>query len=174
MALMALVATPLHAQESAPRPVPELDLQRYAGLWYEISRYPNRFQQDCAGEVTATYTLRDDGRIDVLNRCRKASDEYMEARGIARLASPDAPASRLEVRFAPGFLSFLPFVWADYWVVDLAPDYSHAVVGHPERTYLWVLARAPEIDEEIYEGILRRVAAQGYDIDQLVETRQAR
>ncbi len=94
------------------RTVSSVDLKRYTGQWYEIARLPNRFEKNCAGEVTANYTLRDDGRINVVNRCRKTNDEWEEAEGVARIVNKTTNA-QLEVRFAPSFLSFLPFVWGD-------------------------------------------------------------
>lgn len=168
-----LTATAKQSTTGDVAPVASLDLERYAGQWYEIARLPNRFQRDCASDVTATYVLRDDGRIDVINRCKKADGEPMEATGIARLSAEDEPASKLKVRFAPAFLSILPFVWADYWVIDLAPDYSYAVVGHPDRDYLWVLSRTPAIDNQLYEEIARRFTEQGYDAARMIKTRQA-
>jgi apolipoprotein D and lipocalin family protein len=167
---LVLAAGPAAAGEVTA--VPELDLERYAGRWFEIARYPNRFQRDCAGEVTATYTLGPDGRIGVRNECVCADGSRIDAEGVARLESAGGPASRLRVRFAPGWLSFLPFVWARYWVIDLALDYSHAVVGEPERKYLWVLGRTPALSDEVYAAILARLEAQGYDPSRLERTRQ--
>jgi apolipoprotein D and lipocalin family protein len=155
------------------RVVEQLDLEQYAGRWYEIARLPNRFQNDCASDVTATYELREDGRIDVINRCLRSDGEPMSATGLARLASKDGPTSELKVRFAPSFLTFLPFVWADYWVIDLGPDYSYAVVGNPNRDYLWVLSRAPQMADDLYEEIIGRAAEQGFQVDRLVRTRQS-
>jgi len=153
--------------------VPSVDLTRYAGTWYEIARYPNRFQDFCAGDVTATYTLLEDGRIEVVNQCRKGSGEMAKAKGAARLASRNGPNTKLKVRFAPAWLSFLPFVWGNYWIIDLAPDYSHAVIGEPKREYLWVLSRTPQMDDALYQQILARIASQGYDVGRLVKTRQS-
>ena len=97
------------AQGKAPlRVVPEVDLDRYAGQWYEIARLPNRFQKRCAGEVTANYTLQPDGKISVLNRCRLESGEHIQAKGVARVAGKKQANSMLKVRFAPSFLSFIP------------------------------------------------------------------
>jgi apolipoprotein D and lipocalin family protein len=166
-------ATPAGGQAAGePRAVAELDLERYAGRWFEIARLPNRFQRDCASDVTATYELREDGRINVINRCLKADGEVIEATGLARLASDDEPASKLKVRFAPAFLTFLPFVWADYWVIDLARDYSYAVVGHPDRDYLWVLSRTPMMDDRLYDEIVERASEQGFEVDRLIKTPQ--
>lgn len=153
------------------RTVAAVDLKRYTGQWYEIARLPNRFQKTCAGEVTANYSLRADGRINVVNRCRKRNDKWEEAEGVARVVNNSTNA-QLEVRFAPSFLSFLPFVWGDYWIVDLAPDYSYAAVGDPSRKYFWVLARTPQMDDRTYKAILERAAAQGFDTGRVVKTRQ--
>jgi apolipoprotein D and lipocalin family protein len=160
------------AKEKTPPPevVPEVDLDKYAGRWYEVARFPNRFQKDCTGDVTATYTLREDGEIDVLNQCREKGGQFKKAEGRARRASKDGPNTKLEVRFAPAFLRFLPFVWGDYWIIDLAPDYSHAVVGDPSRKYLWVLARAPQMGEEAYRAAVSRAEAQGFDVSRLSKT----
>lgn len=164
------------AQEGPERPlgvVPAVNLVRYSGTWYEIARLPNRFQEQCAGDVTATYTLLDNGEIKVVNRCRKESGEIEEAEGRARLASADEPNTKLKVRFAPAFLSFLPFVWGDYWIIELAPDYSYAVIGEPARKYLWILSRTPSIEESTLQDILTRVKQKGYVLDGLVRTKQA-
>lgn len=90
--------------------VPSVDLKKYAGKWYEIARLPNSFQKNCAGDVAATYTPRPDGKITVLNECREKNGKTKQAEGLARVASKNGPNTKLEVRFAPSFLSFLPFV----------------------------------------------------------------
>lgn len=153
--------------------VPTVDLSRYAGKWYEVARLPNRFQQKCAGEVTATYALLAGKRVNVINECRQKNGQMIRAMGQARLASPNGPNSKLEVRFAPAWLIWLPAVWGDYWIIDLAPDYSYAVVGSPDRKYLWILARTPRLDDTIYQRIIRQTAARGFAVAQLVQTRQA-
>jgi lipocalin/uncharacterized protein YbjT (DUF2867 family)/ligand-binding SRPBCC domain-containing protein len=160
------------AQTRAPvRTVSLVDLDRYAGDWFEIARFPNRFQRQCLGDVRASYARRADGRLDVVNRCR-TSNGQTEARGVARIVDEQTFA-RLKVRFAPAWLSFLPLVWGDYWIIALAPDYSWAVVGDPGRDYLWILARVPRLDDESIA--LARAAARdnGFDVERLVPTRQA-
>jgi len=160
------------AQTPAPvRTVPFVDLDRYAGDWFEIARFPNRFQRRCVGDVRASYTRRPDGRLDVVNRCRIA-DGQTEARGVARIVDEQTFA-RLKVRFAPAWLSFLPLVWGDYWIIGLAPDYSWAVVGEPGRDYLWILARAPRLDEESIAATRAAARASGYDVERLVQTSHA-
>ena len=173
---LAAVAVPgaLGAErQAAPvEAVPRLDLDRYAGRWYEIARLPNKFQDDCACCVTATYTPRDGGRLTVVNECRTADGKPNAVEGVAIRATADGPASKLKVRFAPGFLSFLGFVWGDYWVLDLAEDYSHALVGSPDRKYLWVLSREPTMDEERYAGILEKAGGMGFDTTRVQTTAQ--
>ena len=152
--------------------VPTVDLTRYAGTWYEIARLPNWFQKQCTGDVTATYSLLEDGTLRVVNSCRKANGETTEAEGRAKLANKGEPNTKLKVRFAPKFLSFLPFVWGDYWIIDLADDYGYAVIGEPSRKYLWVLSRRPIMDDTILQSVLDQVKQQGYDLSGLIRTKQ--
>jgi len=171
VAVAVVAALPLMAAQPPLRVVPDVDLTRYAGTWYEIARLPNRFQAKCAGEVVATYQPQPDGRIVVTNRCRTSTGEVTVATGIARRVD-GRPPSVLEVRFAPAFLSFLPAVWGDYQIIALGPDYDHAVVGTPDRAYLWVLSRAPRMEADLYRRLLDDARAQGFDVARVVETRQ--
>ena len=171
----AMMTASAQAQAQAPAPVrtvERVDLQRYLGEWFEIARFPNRFQRTCAGDVRATYARRPDGRIDVINRCRTAQGAMQEVQGVARVVDLNTSA-KLKVRFAPGFLSFLPFVWGDYWVIGLAGDYSWAVVGSPDRAYLWILARTPVLSADRYDSALAAARANGFDVQRLVKTSQA-
>ncbi len=159
------------AQSGAPvRTVASVDLNRYAGDWFEIARFPNWFQRQCVGDVRASYARRPDGQLDVLNRCRTADGET-EARGIARIVDQKTFA-KLKVRFAPAWLSWLPVIWGDYWVIGLAPDYSWAVVGDPDRKYLWILARAPRLDDESLAAARAAARDNGFDVGRLVPTPQ--
>ncbi|NEZ04044.1 lipocalin family protein [Wenzhouxiangella sp. XN201] len=159
--------------EQALELVDELDLERYQGTWYEIARLPNRFQSDCAGAVSAHYQLRADGRVDVTNRCRRTDGGWIEAQGVARRADDDGSPAALEVRFAPHWLSFLPFVWGDYRVIALGEDYDHALVGSEDREFLWVLARERELPQATFDRLIERARSQGFDTDQLVRTQQS-
>ena len=173
-AVLAVAAVVRADKKREPlRVVPSVDPERYAGRWYEIARLPNRFQTKCAGDVTADYAVRGGGGFDVLNRCRRADGRTAEAKGRARAADARGPNSKLKVRFAPAYLSFLPFVWGDYQIIDLAPDYSHAVVGEPGRKYLWVLSRTPRMDDEAYARAVARAAEQGFDVSRLLRTEQS-
>ena len=168
--LITLCAMPAFgASESAPPlvTVGSVDASRYAGRWFEIAHYPNRFQRQCVGNTTAEYTLREDGTFRVVNRCSTASGDT-EVEGIARRSG--AATDRLEVSFLPALLRWLPIGWGKYWVIGLAPDYRYAVVGEPSREYLWILSRTPTLsdpDRQAIEGVLR---AKGYDAAKLVAT----
>jgi apolipoprotein D and lipocalin family protein len=171
--LLTLFAALLVKAEKRERPlrvVQSVDLARYSGLWYEVARLPNRFQDKCAGDVTAEYQLVEADRMKVVNRCRKENGQITEAQGVARVAGRRGENSRLKVRFAPSFLSFLPFVWGDYQIIELAPDYSYALVGEPSRKYLWILSRTPHLDEATYGKLTEAAALQGFDIGKLVRT----
>jgi apolipoprotein D and lipocalin family protein len=168
--LLFFGAVPGCRSTTAPGPplevVEDLDVERYMGHWYEIASYPQYFQRDCVA-TRAEYALRDDGRIRVLNRCRDGSldAEWRQAEGVAWIVDPESSKAKLAVSF------FWPFK-GDYWVIDLGPDYEYAVVGHPERKYLWILSRTPTLPDETYRKILRRIEAQGYDLAPLTETLQ--
>jgi len=156
----------LRAEEGTPgvtnpvTTVPAVDLTQYTGLWYEISKIPNRFQKQCAKGTTAQYTLRDDGRIDVINRCIKQDGSPDEAKGIARIVDQDTNA-RLEVSFV-SFLGWRPF-WGDYWVIGLDQAYQWAIVGTPDRKYGWILARTPAIDQVTSDAIHTILVDNGYE-----------
>ena len=170
------LAAPPHALSGqelpAVRTVPGVDLQRYAGDWYEVARLPNRFQRRCLGDVRATYTVRPDGRLDVLNQCR-TGDGAIDAKGIARVVDTRTSA-KLKVRFAPAALSFLPFVWGDYWILGLAPDYSWSVVGSPDRKYLWILSRTPGLPSPALAAAVDIARVNGFDAGRLIGLSVAR
>lgn len=148
-----------------------LDVPRYLGTWYEIAKFPNWFQKKCVSNTKAVYTAKPDGNLRVLNSCKTAGGETSEAEGLARqIGAKDSP--KLEVRFAPEWLSFLPLVWGDYWVIDIDPQYQVAAVSDPRREYLWVLSRTPQLDPKVYAEVLQRLKQQQFDIQKLELTPQ--
>lgn len=161
LALVVLMDPSARQDAGQVSTVSAVNLDRYAGEWHEAARLPNRFQEKCAGDVRATYTRRTDGRIDVVNRCRAKDGSTTEAGGIARVVDT-ATNAKLKVRFAPAFLSFLPMVWGDYWILGLAADYSWAVVGSPDRKYLWILSRTPVMDAPQMDAAIAVARAQGF------------
>jgi apolipoprotein D and lipocalin family protein len=168
---MLVAVMMMAALQSEPvRTVDAVDLDRYLGDWFEIARFPNRFQRACMGDVRATYARRSDGRIDVVNRCRATDGHLIEAQGVARIVDARTSA-KLKVRFAPAVLSCLALVWGDYWIVGLADDYSWAVVGSPDRAYLWILARTSTLETARLDAARAAARANGFDIDRLAMTR---
>ncbi|MFM6987035.1 MAG: lipocalin family protein [Hydrogenophaga sp.] len=164
-------ATPLAAPPL--QTVERLEVSRYLGTWYEIAKFPNRFQRQCVADTQALYRWREEGQLEVINRCRQADGHIAEAVGRARQAGA-ADSPRLAVRFAPAWLAWLPAVWGDYWVIDLDPDYRLVAVSEPRREYLWVLSRTPQVDTAAYQALLRRLQAQGFDLTRLETTPQSR
>jgi apolipoprotein D and lipocalin family protein len=135
--------------------VAKVDVARYLGRWYEIARLPNRFQKGCAGS-TADYALREDGEISVINSCRNEQDGRLDqVTGRAWIIDTSSNA-QLKVTF------FWPFR-GDYWIIELGKEYEYAVVGTPNRKYLWILSRTASMDDGLYAAILQRAGQQGFD-----------
>jgi apolipoprotein D and lipocalin family protein len=165
-ALGLVVARSLMALSGAPlRTVSKVDLNRYVGTWYEIARYPNRFQRKCVGDTSATYTLRPDRKLRVVNSCRERDGEINTAKGTARVVDK-ATNAKLKVTF------FWPFS-GDYWIVGLGSDYEYAIVGEPKRKYLWILSRSPNMDPALYTRAIAQIEAAGYDPSKLMRTQQS-
>lgn len=145
--------------------VPSVDLKKYAGKWYEIASFPQRFQKGC-NCTTAEYTPTEEGYIIVENRCNKGSvngkESYIKGKAFVEKNSGNA---KLKVQF------FWPFK-GKYWIIDLADDYSYAVVGHPNRKYLWILSRTPKMGDVIYRQITSRLQEKGFDLSKLKKTAQ--
>ncbi|XDZ32211.1 lipocalin family protein [Xanthomonas sp. NCPPB 2632] len=156
----ALASTPVTA-------VSHLDLDRYAGTWHEIARLPMWFQRKCEKDVTAHYTPQPDGTVAVHNACVTAEGKTIASDGVARRPEPFA-LGKLQVRFAPAWLSWVPLVWADYWVVALDDDYRWAMIGQPGRKYLWILSREPSLDRKTFEELKARAVSMGYDLGPLI------
>ena len=149
-------------------PVSQLDLARYAGTWHEIAHLPMFFQRKCVSDTTATYTRRADGTVEVDNACRTTEGKVQRSVGAAKPVTGQPGA--LKVRFAPSWLGWIPGVWADYWVIDLDPNYQWAVVGSPSQKYLWILSRSPTMGKPTFDAIITRAQRRGYDTTKLVMT----
>jgi len=170
LAILTVGLTRANAQNTGPpKTVDYVDLERYTGLWYEIARIPNGFQDQCARNVTAEYVLRDDGRIDVINRCTKEDGSKDEAKGLARVEDKESNA-HLKVSFF-SILGWRP-VWGDYLVIGLGDDYDYVLVGSPDRKYGWILAREPKLSVAKLTQLHQQLRAQGYDISNFASTVQ--
>jgi apolipoprotein D and lipocalin family protein len=165
--LLGFAAAGAAGQEKPPlATVPSVDLQKYMGTWYEIASFPQKFQKGCHC-TTAEYVMTDKGYVKVINTCRKDSPDgkIKVANGKAFIVAGSNNA-KLRVQF------FWPFR-GDYWIIDLAPDYSYAVVGEPGRDYLWILSRTPELNESLFEQIVDRCLQKGFDTTRLQRTDQS-
>jgi apolipoprotein D and lipocalin family protein len=150
--------------------VASVDLNQYSGKWFEIARYSNKSQKNCIGNTTMTYTLKEEGKIGVLNECLKKDGTVIDAKGEAKIVDKTTNA-KLQMRFAPG-LAFLSMSWDDYWIIDLDEKYQYAAVGDKDHKNLWILSRTPKLSDAAYQNILRRVEALGYKPGKLVKTPQ--
>ena len=142
--------------------VPHVELEKYLGKWYEIAHLPAKFQEGC-NETTATYTLSKDGSISVLNQCTK-NGKMKQAKGKAKVVDKNSNA-KLKVTF------FWPF-YGDYWIIKLGNNYDYSVVGTPNRKYLWILSRTPQMDDNLYSQIIEYVKSKGFDTNKLIKTFQ--
>jgi apolipoprotein D and lipocalin family protein len=157
------------SQHTSITPVPSLDLNRYLGRWYEICRLPLKWEDAGATDITANYSLQDDGNVRVDNRC--FNDEGQPSRSIGEAVPIDETNARLKVSFLPEFLRWVPFTDGDYWVLKLDPDYQVALVGTPDHRNLWVLSRTPSLPQDILDQYLAEARRQGFDLSALITPR---
>ena len=176
---MALLMSSAYAQVSAtaaqinpsaePKAVDAIDVQKYAGRWYEVARLPMYFQRNCASDVQAKYSLNADKTIRVKNQCMNKEGELDVSEGVAYPQNDGN--SQLKVSFLPKGLRWVPFSKGDYWVLRIDEDYQVALVGGPSHRYLWLLSRTPDMDEAVIEDYLNTAKAQGYDLSKLIRTK---
>ncbi|HEU5067054.1 MAG TPA: lipocalin family protein [Sphingomicrobium sp.] len=151
--------------------VPILDLSRYLGRWYEICRLPLKYEDATATDTTATYSFNDDGSVRVDNRCFDEDGEPSQALG---KATPiDGAKSRLRVTFLPEYIQWIPFTSGDYWVLKIDPEYRTALVGTPDRKFLWLLARQPDLPQAAREEFLAEARWQGFELSGLITPRHS-
>ena len=176
---MALLMSSAYAQVSAtaaqinpsaePKAVDAIDVQKYAGRWYEVARLPMYFQRNCASDVQAKYSLNSDKTIKVRNQCMNKEGKLDVSEGVAYPQNDGN--SQLKVSFLPKGLRWVPFSKGDYWVLRVDEDYQVALVGGPSHRYLWLLSRTPDVDEAVIEDYLNTAKAQGYDLSKLIRTK---
>ncbi len=159
-----------------PATAAQVDLARYAGLWYEVARLPTPFEANCAGQPTAFYepVVAPEGvpTLRVVNRCLSRSGHPRQARGVARVVEGSGGA-RLKVSFLPRWLGWLPGAWADYWILHVDPGYTEALVGDPARRHLWVLSRTPAMEPARLQSLLARASEQGFDVSRVLHVAAA-
>ncbi|MBV8390919.1 MAG: lipocalin family protein [Mucilaginibacter sp.] len=162
LAGIGIAALALATRNKPLKTVGYVELEKYLGKWYEIAKFPQSFEKGCTN-VTSEYSLRDDGKINLVNSCLK-NGQLKTTTGIASV--DDKESAKLEVQFQWPFSG-------KYWIIALALDYSYAVVGHPNRKYLWILNRKPVMDSMTYNHLVLVAASRGFDIRKLVNTKQS-
>ena len=163
------MATMAYAQAQDLKTVDKVELDRYFGLWYEVARKPLSFQNKCARDVTARYTLNENGNVVVDNRCYSSDGKLNQSIGEAYVQN--APYnSKLKVSFLPEAIRWLPVGRGDYWVLKADADYKTVLVGEPKRKYMWVLSREPNIEPEVLTEYLDYAKSVGYDLSDLIKT----
>jgi len=140
--------------------VPHVELEKYLGKWYEIAHLPFRFEDGCS-DITATYSLREDGDVSVLNECLK-NGKVKRAKGKAKIVDKTTGA-KLKVTF------FWPF-YGDYWIINLGENYDYAVVGTPNRKYLWILNRTPQMNDKLFSQLIAHAKSKGFNVTNLIKT----
>jgi apolipoprotein D and lipocalin family protein len=155
----------LHSKAQELQTVAHVDLENYAGKWYEIASFPQRFSKGCTCS-TANYTLTEKGFVIVENRCNRDTINGKESYVYGKaFVVPNTGNSKLKVQF------FWPFK-GKYWIIELASDYSYAVVGHPNFKYLWILSRTPKMEESTYQQIISRIKIKEFDVSKIRLTTQ--
>lgn len=158
--IVILFSAAMFTQQNPLKTVKYVDLNKYAGLWYEVAKIPNSFQDQCIKGTTAKYILKEDGEIAVINSCIDEDGEVDDADGLARIVDKKSNA-KLEVSFFSIF-GWRP-IWGDYWIIGLDENYEWAIVGTPSRKYGWVLSRTPKLENETMEKIFLILKDQGYN-----------
>lgn len=166
------IAAVSYAQSRPLTTVDKIEIDRYLGVWYEIARKPMYFQKQCDRHVTATYTLNENGNVDVLNRCLSEDGTVNQVKGEAFIQN--APFnSKLKVSFLPEVVRWLPVARGDYWILKIDDDYQTVLVGEPKRKYMWVLSRTPDLNETKLNEYLQYAQSQGYNTKDLIRTKQS-
>jgi len=168
--LIVFLFSQMSFSQKEMKPVPSVDLKKYAGLWYEYSKIPNSFQKQCVSNTTAEYKLLEDGTIQVNNSCTDEDGKRDFVSGVARIVDRETNA-KLEVSFFSIF-GWRP-IWGDYWVIGLDKDYQYAVVGTPGRKYGWVLSRSPKLTDEQLTEINKILTEQDYDLKKFVRSKHS-
>lgn len=159
------------ATASEVQTVKHVDIERYLGTWYEIASIPQRFQKKCASHVKAEYSFAEKGQIKVVNSCKTKDGEIKKAEARAKPIDGDDSNSKLKVTFVK-FIGWIYLFGGNYWIIDLADDYSYAVVGDPTREYAWILSRTRGISSSDLEAAVRSLEVNGYDTCELITTIQ--
>lgn len=158
-AAVLLISMPAAAQKTRPVTVASVDLQKYAGTWYEIARFENKYQSKCVGNTSFVYTAKPDGDLSVVNQCVGKDGMTVTFKG-EEIVTDNASKAKMKG------------IWGDYWIIDLDPKYQYAAVSDAKGKNLWILGRAPQMSDTVYQGILRRIETMGFNPGKLSKTPQ--
>ena len=165
------MATMAYAQTKPLHVVEKVELDKYLGVWYEVARKPMYFQNKCDRDVSATYTLNENGNIAIDNRCYAQDGKLNQSSGEAFVQN--APFnSKLKVSFLPESIRWLPVGRGDYWILKIADDYQTVLVGEPKRKYMWVLSRSAQPDPAVVKEYLDYAQSVGFDLSDIIHTKQ--
>lgn len=164
-------ATMAYAKDEPLKTVDKVELDRYLGVWYEVARKPLYFQKKCDRNVTATYTLNENGNINVDNRCYSHDGKLNQSVGEAFIQNQPYN-SKLKVSFLPSAIRWMPFGRGDYWILKIDADYQTVLVGEPGRKYMWVLSRTSQPNEKVVKEYLDYAKSVGYDLGDVINTKQ--
>lgn len=171
--LFGLGAVTMAYAETKPlATVEKVELDKYLGTWYEVARKPLQFQNKCDRDVTATYTLNENGNVKVDNRCLKKDGSQTQSVGEAYIQNPPYN-SKLKVSFLPEAIRWIPVGRGDYWILKLDDNYQTVLVGEPKRKYMWVLSRTPQPDPAVINEYLDYAKSVGFDLSDLIQTKQS-
>jgi apolipoprotein D and lipocalin family protein len=159
--IISVITSCVSAQTKSVKTVSFVDLTKFLGTWYEVANIPQSFQKKCIKNTTANYSLKNHRKIKVINSCLEADGSVKQATGQARIVDTNSNA-KLKVSFAKILGIFLPFS-GDYWIIDLATDYSYALIGHPSQKYAWILTRSPAVSKETLIRADTVLKSNGYD-----------
>jgi len=167
---LALISILFHgcASSSTLETVKTVDLNQYKGVWFEISKIPNRFQSFCSSDTTAEYKIIKNGAIEVINKCQTENGEYEVANGLAKVIDQESQA-KLKVSFVR--ILGIQIFWGDYWIIGLENNYQYAIVGDPERKYGWILSRQNKMPEYLLSDAYRILENKGYNKNDFVMTK---
>ncbi|WP_373753532.1 lipocalin family protein [Neisseria weixii] len=171
LSLGILAATAQSAEpQNEPQTVAQVDIPRYMGTWYEQVRLPMRFQDGCVSDVKAQYRLTEKQVVKITNSCRKKDGSMISAD--AEVKKVDENGSKLRISFLPKAINWVPVARSSYWILRLDDNYQTALVGTPNRKYLWVLSREPKLDEATLQSYIETAKQQGYDVSKLIRSVQ--
>jgi apolipoprotein D and lipocalin family protein len=174
---LAYLSVGMAATEKAQAPmkaIPQLDLERFAGLWHEIARLPTAAQQASDRRITITFAPQPHAQLDITTHCEQADGTRRTTRVHARRRYPIEEPGQFQRRTGPAWLAALPWAWSEYWILALDRDYRWLMLGDPDRQGLWMLSRDPTMERGVLESLKSKARGLGYDLAPLLVSGELR